>query len=116
MKILTFTVRIRAEFYDSDQIGPKQAAILLCQDINKILTLYDGSTGSAQIVRRPANIKVTGSKARIGPGMKRPNRSKRRCRMCRQPERVRSIGGIRFSNITQHLGLCAQCINNSLKA
>ena len=115
MKLLTFTVQVRAEFYDHEQVGRNEAAHLLCQDINTILTKYDGSTGSAQIIHGPKNIKVTDSEAKGGRAIKSPRKPGRRCRACRRPERLRSIGGIRLSNISPHLGLCARCINTAMK-
>ncbi|MEI8041232.1 MAG: hypothetical protein WCL11_07480 [Verrucomicrobiota bacterium] len=107
MKLLTFTVQVRAEFYDHQQIGRHEAAHLLCQDINTILTKYDGSTGSAQLIHGPRNIKVTDSKAPGSRATKNPRKPGRRCRACRRPERIHSIGGIRLSNISPQLGLCA---------
>ena len=115
MRLLTFTVQVRAEFYDHQQIGRHEAAHLLCQDINTILTKYDGSTGSAQIVHGPRNIRVTDSEAKGGRATKSPSKPGRRCRACRRPERIHSIGGIRLSNISPHLGLCARCINTAMK-
>lgn len=115
MKLLTFTVQIRAEFYDHQQIGRYEAAHLLCQDINTILTKYDGSTGSAQIIHGPRNIKVTDREAKGGRAIKSLSKPGRRCRACRRPERIHSIGGIRLSNISSQLGLCARCINTAMK-
>ncbi len=115
MKLLTFTVQVRAEFYDHQQIGSHEAAHLLCQDINTILTKYDGSTGSAQLIHGPRNIKVTDSKAPGRSATKNPRKPGRRCRACRRPERIHSIGGIRLSNIAPQLGLCARCINTAMK-
>jgi hypothetical protein len=37
MRISSFGVRIRAEFHDYEPIGPKEAAVLLCQDINNVM-------------------------------------------------------------------------------
>jgi len=34
-------------------------------------------------------------------------------KVCDKPERTRSIGGIRLTNILQHLGVCADCIEES---
>jgi len=48
--------------------------------------------------------------------MKRPRKPKRRCKICRRPERVGSIGGIRFSDIPPRLDICAQCINHLMKS
>ena len=59
MKSITFTVQIQADFFDHKQIGKKAAAIWLCKDINQILAKYDGSTGGAQIIHEPKEIKVT---------------------------------------------------------
>ena len=115
MRLLTFIVQVRAEFYDHQQIGSHEAAHLLCQDINTLLTKYDGSTGSAQIIGGPRKIKVTDRKAPGGRATKNPRKPGRRCRACRQPERIRSIGGIRLSNISPQLGLCARCINTAMK-
>ena len=80
MKLLVFNVQIRAEFYDYQQIGRNEAAHLLCQDINTILTKYDGSTGSAQIIHGPRNIKATDSDAKGGRAIKSPRKPGRRCR------------------------------------
>ncbi len=80
MKTITFTVKIWAEFYDHEQIGPKEAARLLCRDINQILAKYDGSTGGAQIIHGPKNLKVTGRPAAGGSKRSQP---RRRCRRCR---------------------------------
>ena len=115
MKQLAFNVQIQAEFYDHKEIGSSKAARLLCQDINTILAKYDGSTGGAQIVHGPRNIKVTDSEAKGGRAIKSPRKPGRRCRACRRPERIRSIGGIRLSNISPHVGLCARCINTATK-
>jgi hypothetical protein len=115
MKQLTFNVQIQAEFFDQKRIGTKKAAHLLCQDINVILAKYNGSTGSAHIVHGPRNIKLTNDKAPGGRASKDARRPGRRCRSCHRPERIRSICGLRLSNISPHLGLCAQCIKTSMK-
>jgi hypothetical protein len=116
MKLLVFNVQIRAEFYDHKEISRNKAARLLCQDINTILAKYDGSTGSAQIVHGPRNIRVTSDKA-SGDKVAKPRRKPgHRCRACHRPERIRSIGGVRLSNMSPHLGLCARCINTALKS
>ena len=115
MKTLVFTVRIEAEFYDHQQIGKNEAAHLLCQDINTVLAKYDASTGSAQIVQGPIDLKAITHKGR-GCRAGALGHTGRRCRQCHAPERIRCIGGIRLSNLSPHLGLCARCINQELKA
>jgi hypothetical protein len=115
MKQLTFNVQIQAGFLDHKETGRNRAARLLCQDINTILAKYNGSTGSAHIVQGPTNIKLTNGKAPGGRASKDARRPGRRCRSCHRPERIRSLGGLRLSNISPHLGLCAQCIKASMK-
>lgn len=116
MKRLVFNVQIRAEFYDRKEIGPKKAVRLLCRDINTILAKYDGSTGGAQIVHGPRNIRVTCDNTTGDKATKPRRKAGRRCRACHRPERIRSLGGVRLSNISPHLGLCARCINPALKS
>jgi len=116
MKLLLFNVQIRAEFYDHKEIGRSKAARLLCQDINTILAKYDGSTGGAQIVHGPRNIRVTSDKATENGVTTHRRKPGRRCRNCHRPERIQSLGGVRLSNISPHLGLCAWCINTALKS
>ena len=45
--------------------------------------------------------------------MSSARKPKRRCKVCDKPERTRSIGGIRLTNIPQYLGACADCIKES---
>jgi hypothetical protein len=45
--------------------------------------------------------------------MSSARKRKRRCKVCDKPERTRSIGGIRLTNIPQYLGICADCIKES---
>jgi len=42
--------------------------------------------------------------------MTRAWKPKRRCKVCAEPERILSLGGIRLTNIPQYLGVCADCI------
>src|SRR5213075_2057912 len=42
--------------------------------------------------------------------MSSDRKRKRRCKVCDKPERTRSIGGIRLTNIPQYLGVCGDCI------
>jgi hypothetical protein len=111
MKLLVFNVQIRAEFFDHKEISAKKAAHLLCQDINTILAKYAGSTGGAQIIDGPQRLRVTGRPASNSSKTVQP---RRRCERCGQLERVRVIGGIRYSNMA--FGLCAKCLNATLKS
>jgi len=47
--------------------------------------------------------------------MSKPTKRRRRCQICRKPERIVSIGGIRLSNFPQHFNVCAKCINTKTK-
>ena len=58
MKAITLTVQLQADLPQGSQ-NRNAAALQLCQDINEILTKYDGVTGGAQIISAPRNIKVT---------------------------------------------------------
>ena len=49
MRTITFTVDIQADCPKRSRT-PKAVALKLCQDINDILTKYDGVTGGAQII------------------------------------------------------------------
>jgi hypothetical protein len=81
-----------------------------------ILAKYNGSTGGAQIVHGPSEIKGTSDKVPGGRATKDSREPRRRCRSCHRPERIRSLGGLRLSNISPHLGLCAQCINTTIES
>ena len=57
-KIITFTVQIQADIHERP--GTKKTlATDLCQDINRILTDYDGMLGGAQLMAEPKSIKIT---------------------------------------------------------
>lgn len=43
--------------------------------------------------------------------MNSPKRKSRKCRVCRKPERTRDLGGVVYSDIAEHSGICARCIN-----
>jgi hypothetical protein len=58
MKTISFTVRIQADVNERPGAKKKLAADL-CQDINRILTNFDGMLGGAQIMPKPKNIKIT---------------------------------------------------------
>ena len=57
MKTITFTVQIQADIKERPGTKKKPAADL-CQDINRILTNYEGMLGGAQIMPKPTNIKI----------------------------------------------------------
>ncbi len=58
LKIITFTVQIQADI--NERPGSKEKiATELCEDINRILTKYDGMLGGAQIIPKPNDIKIT---------------------------------------------------------
>ena len=55
MNAITFTVHIQANINEQPDTKEKLATDL-CQDINRILTNYDGMLGGAQIMPKPTNI------------------------------------------------------------
>jgi hypothetical protein len=58
MKTITFTVEIQADYPEGRQTK-KAVALKLCDEINTILTCYQGETGAAQIMSVPRKIKLT---------------------------------------------------------
>ncbi len=57
MKTIAFTVQIQAD-YPKGRQTKKAVALKLCDEINEILSIYDGVTGGAQIIPAPRSIKV----------------------------------------------------------
>lgn len=45
----------------------------------------------------------------------KPTKAEYRCKNCGKPERVRFIGGVRYSNVSPRLRLCADCINAQIQ-
>lgn len=58
LKTITFTVQIQADM--NERLGTrKKLATDLCQDINRILSNYEGMLGGAQIISNAKAIKTT---------------------------------------------------------
>ncbi len=57
MKTIAFTVQIQAD-YPKGRQTKKAVALKLCDEINEILSTYDGVTGGAQIMPLPRKIKL----------------------------------------------------------
>ncbi len=58
MKTITFTVQVQADYPEGSRTK-KAAALQLCDEINEILTTYDGVTGGAQIMPPPRKVTLT---------------------------------------------------------